>query len=158
MMAVPLSLIGAFWFLYILEYNLSLAVVIGVIALAGLDAETGMVMLLYLDNSFNRAKAIGQMLSTQDLWNAVHEGAVKRIRPKAMTVAAAFIGLVPLLWAHGTGADVMRRLAAPMIGGLTVSFLMELILYPVIYFSVTAWRHPELSASAQSNNHFKETV
>ena len=83
---------------------------------------------------------------------------MKRIRPKAMTVAAAFIGLVPLLWAHGTGADVMRRLAAPMIGGLTVSFLMELILYPVIYFSVTAWRYPELSASAQNNNHFKETV
>lgn len=148
MLAVPLSLIGAFWFLYLLEYNLSLAVVIGVIALAGLDAETGMVMLLYLDNSFDRAKAIGKMITKQDLWNAVHEGAVKRIRPKAMTVAAAFIGLVPLLWAHGTGADVMRRLAAPMIGGLTVSFLMELILYPVIYYSVTAWRHPELTEAS----------
>lgn len=147
MLAIPLSLIGAFWFLYLLNYNLSLAVVIGIIALAGLDAETGMVMLLYLDKSFERAKVEQRMNSERDLWIAVHDGAVKRIRPKAMTVAAAFIGLVPLLWAHGTGADVMRRLAAPMIGGLIISFLMELILYPVIYYVVAKWRHPELNDS-----------
>ena len=134
MLAVPFSLVGAFWFMYLLEYNMSLAVVIGLIALAGLDAETGMVMLLYLDNSFQRFVDGGRMASRSDLWIAVHDGAVKRIRPKAMTVAAAFVGLVPLLWAHGTGADVMRRLAAPMIGGLLFSFLVELVLYPIIYY------------------------
>ena len=91
-------------------------------------------MLLYLDNSFQRFVDAGRMATRADLWLAVHDGAVKRIRPKAMTVAAAFVGLVPLLWAHGTGADVMRRLAAPMIGGLLISFLVELVLYPVIYY------------------------
>ncbi len=104
------------------------------IALAGLDAETGLVMLLYLDNSYERFKAEGRMRNKDDLWHAVHDGAVKRIRPKTMTVAAAFIGLVPLLWATGTGADVMRRLAAPMLGGLFTSFLMELLIYPIIFF------------------------
>ena len=104
------------------------------IALAGLDAETGLVMLLYLDNSYERFKAAGKMKNRDDLLHAVHDGAVKRIRPKTMTVAAAFIGLVPLLWATGTGADVMRRLAAPMLGGLFTSFLMELLIYPVIFY------------------------
>jgi Cu(I)/Ag(I) efflux system membrane protein CusA/SilA len=134
LLAVPFSLVGAVWFLYFLGYNLSLAVWVGVIALAGLDAETGLVMLLYLDNSFERFKAEGRMKTTHDLWTAVHDGAVKRIRPKTMTVAAAFIGLVPLLWASGTGADVMRRLAAPMLGGLFTSFLMELLIYPIIFY------------------------
>ena len=104
------------------------------IALAGLDAETGLVMLLYLDNSFERFVADGRMRNREDLWHAVHDGAVKRIRPKTMTVAAAFIGLVPLLWATGTGADVMRRLAAPMLGGLATSFMMELLIYPAVFF------------------------
>jgi Cu(I)/Ag(I) efflux system membrane protein CusA/SilA len=134
LLAVPFSLIGAFWFLWALGYNLSLAVMIGIIALAGLDAETGQVMLLYLDTSFNRRKAEGRMRTARDLYDAVHDGAVKRIRPKTMTVAAAFVGLVPLLWAGGTGADVMRRLAAPMIGGLAVSFAMELVVFPVIFY------------------------
>jgi copper/silver efflux system protein len=134
-LAVPFSLIGAMWFLYALDYHMSLAVVIGMIALAGLDAETGLVMLLYLDNSFERFVSAGRMRTRQDLWDAVHDGAVKRIRPKTMTVAAAFIGLVPLLWAHGSGADVMRRLAAPMIGGLATSFMMELLIYPVIFYT-----------------------
>ncbi|MFO0831772.1 MAG: efflux RND transporter permease subunit [Phycisphaerales bacterium] len=147
MLAVPFSLIGAFWFMHALNFNLSLAVVIGIIALAGLDAETGMVMLLYLDNSFERAREQGRMTSPADLFAAVHDGAVKRIRPKAMTVAAAFIGLVPLLWAQGTGADTMRRIAAPMIGGLLVSFAMELIVYPVVFYLAKRWRHrSELSA------------
>lgn len=141
MLAVPFSLIGAFWFLYALDYNLSLAVVIGMIALAGLDAETGMVMLLYLDNSFDRFRIEGRMRSVADLHTAVHDGAVKRIRPKAMTVAAAFIGLVPLLWAEGTGADTMRRIAAPMIGGLLISFAMELVVYPVVFFLAKRWQH-----------------
>jgi Cu(I)/Ag(I) efflux system membrane protein CusA/SilA len=134
MLAVPFSLIGAFWFMHLLGYNLSLAAVIGIIALAGLDAETGMVMLLYLDNSVERFAREGRMRTRRDLWLAVHDGAVMRIRPKAMTVAAAFIGLVPLLWAEGTGADTMRRIAAPMIGGLIISFVMELVVYPVIFY------------------------
>jgi Cu(I)/Ag(I) efflux system membrane protein CusA/SilA len=134
LLALPFSLVGAAWFTYLLGYNLSLAVYIGMIALAGLDAETGLVMLLYLDNSFERFRKSGRMRNPKDLYDAVHDGAVKRIRPKAMTVAAAFIGLVPLLWAHGSGADVMRRLAAPLIGGLAVSFVMELVVYPVIFF------------------------
>jgi len=134
LLAVPFSLIGALWFVWAMGYHLSLAVVIGMIALAGLDAETGMVMLLYLETSYARAKAEGRLQSRDDLWAAVHDGAVLRIRPKAMTVAAAFIGLVPLLWAEGSGADVMRRVAAPMIGGLSVSFLMELIVYPIIFY------------------------
>ena len=139
LLAIPFSMIGAFWFLWVLGYNLSLAVMIGIIALAGLDAETGQVMLLYLDTSFNRRKSEGRMRNVHDLYDAVHDGAVKRIRPKTMTVAAAFVGLVPLLWAQGTGADVMRRLAAPMIGGLTVSFLMELVVFPVIFYLAKKW-------------------
>jgi Cu(I)/Ag(I) efflux system membrane protein CusA/SilA len=139
LLAVPFSAGGAVWFVYLLGYNWSLAVIIGMIALAGLDAETGTVMLLYLDNSFQRFKALGQMRGPRDLWRAVHDGAVMRIRPKAMTVATAFIGLVPLLWATGSGADVMRRLAAPMIGGLASSFAMELLIYPVIFFIAKSW-------------------
>jgi copper/silver efflux system protein len=134
LLAVPFSLVGAVWLLWLLGYHLSLAVWVGMIALAGLDAETGLVMLLYLDNSFEKFKADGRMRNRDDLWQAVHDGAVKRIRPKTMTVAAAFIGLVPLLWATGTGADVMRRLAAPMLGGLFTSFLMELLIYPIIFY------------------------
>jgi Cu(I)/Ag(I) efflux system membrane protein CusA/SilA len=134
LLAVPFSLVGALWFLYFLDYNTSLAVWVGLIALAGLDAETGLVMLLYLDNSYERFKSQNRMNTPDDLRQAVHDGAVKRIRPKTMTVAAAFIGLVPLLWATGSGADVMRRLAAPMLGGLFTSFLMELLIYPIIFY------------------------
>src|SRR5205823_10074027 len=134
LLAVPFSLVGAVWFLWLIGYNISGAVWVGLIALAGLDAETGLVMLLYLDNSYERFKSDGKMRTRDDLLHAVHDGAVKRIRPKTMTVAAAFTGLVPLLWATGTGADVMRRLAAPMLGGLFTSFLMELLIYPIIFY------------------------
>ena len=134
LLAIPFSLVGAVWLLWFLDYNLSLAVWVGVIALAGLDAETGLVMLLYLDNSFERFQKEGRMQNRDDLWLAVHDGAVKRIRPKTMTVMTTFIGLVPLLWASGAGADTMRRLAAPMIGGLFTSFAMELLIYPVIFY------------------------
>ncbi len=134
LLAVPFSLIGAFWFLWALDYNMSLAVWVGIIALLGIDAETGQVMLLYLDNAFDRFKAEGRLRSKADLLVAIHEGAVKRIRPKTMTVATDMIGLMPLLWATGTGADVTRRLVAPLIGGITVSFLMELLVYPVIFY------------------------
>ncbi len=128
------TLAGSFWFLYILNYDLSLAVVVGLIALAGLDAETNLVMLLYLDNVYDTAKASGRMRHLRDLWDAIHEGAVMRIRPKTMTVATTFMGLVPLMWAEGTGADTMRRLAAPMIGGLATSFFGELLVFPAVYF------------------------
>jgi len=134
LLAVPFSLIGAIWLLDFMNYDLSLAVWVGLIALAGLDAETGAVMLLYLDTSYNRFKAEGRLNTAADLWQAVHDGAVKRIRPKTMTVVSTFMGLLPLLWADGAGADTMRRLAVPMIGGLATSFLLELLLYPVLYY------------------------
>jgi Cu(I)/Ag(I) efflux system membrane protein CusA/SilA len=140
LLAVPFSLVGAVWLLWLLGYHLSGAVWVGMIALAGLDAETGVVMLLYLDNSYNRFRNEGLLHNRSDLWSAVHDGAVKRIRPKTMTVAAAFMGLVPLLWASGTGADVMRRIAAPMIGGLFTSFIMELLIYPVIFYIAMSMR------------------
>jgi len=141
LLAVPFSLVGAVWLLYLLDYHLSLAVVVGMIALAGLDAETGLVMLLYLDNSFERFQREGRMRDRDDLLRAVHDGAVKRIRPKTMTVVTTFSGLVPLMWASGAGADTMRRLAAPMLGGLATSFVMELLLYPVLFYSAKlAWR------------------
>ncbi len=134
LIAEPFALIGAVWLLYLLDYNMSLAVMVGMIALAGLAAETGLVMLLYLDNSFERFRAEGRMRNSNDLWWAVHEGAVKRIRPKTMTVAAIFAGLLPLLWADGAGADTMRRLAVPMIGGVATSFILELLIYPVLFY------------------------
>ena len=134
LLTVPFSVAGAIWFLWLLGYNFSGAVIVGLIALAGLAAEIGIVMLLYLDNSYEGFKAAGRMNTDQDLRDAVHAGAVKRIRPMTMTVAAAFIGLVPLMWASGAGADVMRRIAAPMIGGLFTGFLMALLIYPVIFY------------------------
>ncbi|MFW6032202.1 MAG: efflux RND transporter permease subunit, partial [Phycisphaeraceae bacterium] len=133
-LSLPFSLVGAVWMLYWLDYNLSLAVWVGVIALAGLAVETGLVMLLYLENSFERFEAEGRMRTPADLWHAIQEGAVQRIRPKTMTVMTTFIGLVPLLWASGAGADTMRRLAAPMIGGLATAFILELLLYPVLFY------------------------
>ncbi len=125
--------------MYALDYNMSLAVWVGIIALFGVDAETGQVMLLYLDSTFNRFKSQGRMRHKVDLMTAIHEGAVKRIRPKTMTVATDMIGLLPLLWATGTGADVTRRLVAPLIGGITVSFVMELLVYPVIFYLYKRW-------------------
>jgi Cu(I)/Ag(I) efflux system membrane protein CusA/SilA len=134
LMAVPFSLVGAIWFLYFLGYHLSLAVWVGMIALAGLDAETGAVMLLYLDISFEKFQREGRMKSLEDLELAIHDGAVKRIRPKTMTVMAALFGLVPIMIGTEAGSDTMKRLAAPMIGGLVTSFIMELLIYPVIYY------------------------
>jgi Cu(I)/Ag(I) efflux system membrane protein CusA/SilA len=133
LLAVPFSLIGAIWFLYLAGYNMSLAVWVGLIALAGLDAETGMVMLLYLHNSYDRFKAEGRMRSLADLKAAIHEGAVLRIRPKTMTVMTTMLGLVPIMIGTQTGSDVMKRMAAPMFGGLLTSFTMELLIYPVIF-------------------------
>ncbi len=135
LLAVPFSLIGAFWLLYLLGYNMSVAVWVGLIALAGLDAETGVVMLLYLDHAWEEHRARGQMNSMEDLYAAVKEGAVQRIRPKMMTVCAILFGLLPILWSPATqsGSDVMKRIATPMIGGIVTSAVLELLLYPVIY-------------------------
>jgi Cu(I)/Ag(I) efflux system membrane protein CusA/SilA len=133
LLAVPFSAIGAFWFLYLLGYNLSIGVWVGLIALLGVDAETGVFMLLYLDLAYEDALKNGRLRSRADLDEAVRYGAVKRIRPKFMTVATTFIGLVPILWSIGAGSDVMKRIAAPMVGGIFTSFLLELLAYPVIY-------------------------
>ena len=137
LLAVPFSLVGAFWMLYLFNYNLSVAVWIGIIALAGLDAETGVVMLLYLDLAYDEWRKSGKLNSLVDLRDAIYHGAVKRVRPKAMTAAVIIAGLLPILWSHGAGADVMKRIATPMIGGVVTSTLMELIVYPAIFF---IWR------------------
>jgi Cu(I)/Ag(I) efflux system membrane protein CusA/SilA len=134
LLAVPFSLIGSFWLLYFLNYNLSVAVLVGLIALAGLDAETGIVMLLYLDLAYEKWKREGRLKTPEDLKEAILHGAVKRIRPKIMTVGTTFFGLLPILFSAGTGADVMKRIAAPMVGGLITSALLELLIYPAIYF------------------------
>jgi copper/silver efflux system protein len=149
LLAVPFSLVGAFWFLYLLGYNMSVAVWVGLIALAGLDAETGVVMLLYLDHAWDKFRLAGKMNSMDDLRAAVIEGAVQRIRPKIMTICAILFGLLPIMWSPTTqsGADVMKRIAAPMIGGVITSGILELLLYPVIY---VFWRKRHLGTPLAS--------
>jgi Cu(I)/Ag(I) efflux system membrane protein CusA/SilA len=142
LLAVPFSLVGAAWLLYVLDYNLSVAVGVGVIALAGLDAETGVVMLLYLTLAHDRARAEGRLRTRRDLREAIVDGAARRIRPKLMTVLAMLIGLVPVLWSDGAGADVMKRIAAPMVGGLVTSFLLELFVYPAVF---AIWKGKDLA-------------
>jgi Cu(I)/Ag(I) efflux system membrane protein CusA/SilA len=139
MLAVPFSAIGAIWLLYLLGYNLSIAVWVGLIALMGLDAETGVFMLLFLDLSYEERVRAGRMKTFSDLTEAIVHGAVKRIRPKMMTVSCAFIGLLPVMWSTGSGADMMKRVAAPMMGGLVTSFLLELLVYPAVY-ATWKWR------------------
>ncbi len=133
MLAVPFSVVGAVWLLYFLDYNVSIAVWVGMIALMGLDAETGVFMLLFLDLSYEEARKEGRLRNLAELHEAIIHGAVKRIRPKMMTVGASAMGLMPIMWSIGTGADVMKRVAAPMVGGLFTSFIMELLVYPAIY-------------------------
>jgi Cu(I)/Ag(I) efflux system membrane protein CusA/SilA len=133
LLAVPFSAVGAIWLLYLLDYNMSIGVWVGLIALMGVDAETGVFMLLYLDLAYQQARQHGQMRNWDDLRNAIQHGAVKRVRPKVMTVATMFLGLLPIMWSIGTGADVMKRIAAPMLGGIFTSFLLELTVYPAIY-------------------------
>jgi len=140
LLAVPFSLVGTFWLLYILGYNLSIAVWVGIIALAGLDAETGVVMLLYLDHAYDEWKKKGMMKGLKDLKEAIYHGAVKRVRPKIMTASVIIAGLLPIMWSHGTGADVMKRIAAPMVGGVVTSVLLELAVYPVIYYLWKGWK------------------
>ncbi|SDU02305.1 Cu(I)/Ag(I) efflux system membrane protein CusA/SilA [Verrucomicrobium sp. GAS474] len=137
LLAVPFSLIGAFWLLWLLGFKMSVAVWIGLIALAGIDAETGVVMLLYLDEAFDERRAAGTLRTRADTLEAIREGAVRRLRPKAMTVCAILFGLLPILWTEGTGSEAMKRIAAPMVGGIVTSALLELLLYPVLYL---LWR------------------
>jgi Cu(I)/Ag(I) efflux system membrane protein CusA/SilA len=146
MLAVPFSVVGAVWLMYILGYNVSIAAWVGMIALMGLDAETGVFMLLFLDLSYDEARREGRLGTLAQLKDAIIHGAVKRVRPKMMTVTAAMIGLMPIMWSMGTGADVMKRVAAPMVGGLGTSFLMELLVYPAIYL---LWKQRAIGREAR---------
>jgi Cu(I)/Ag(I) efflux system membrane protein CusA/SilA len=146
LLAVPFSLVGAFWMIYLFGYNMSVAVWVGIIALAGLDAETGVVMLLYLDLAYGDWKKQGRLRTATDLRDAIYHGAVKRVRPKAMTAAVIIAGLMPILWSHGAGADVMKRIATPMIGGVVTSTIMELLVYPAIFYF---WRQRGLPKDPQ---------
>jgi len=147
MLAVPFSLVGAIGVLALLHYNLSVAVWVGIIALAGLDAETGVVMLLYLDLAYESWIKNGRMRNVTDLRDAIYHGAVKRVRPKAMTACVIIAGLAPILWSHGAGADVMKRIATPMMGGVVTSTIMELLVYPAIFF---LWRSRALARPESS--------
>lgn len=147
-LSLPFSVVGGIWLLYFLDYNLSLGVVVGIIALLGLDAETGVVMLLYQDLVYEERRRQGRLNSWEDLTGAVREGALMRLRPKLMTVLANLVGLMPLMWATGTGAEVAKRIAAPMVGGVTTSFLLELLIYPAVYL---LWKwHAEVKQLAQT--------
>ncbi len=144
LLAVPFSLVGSFWLLYLLNYNMSIAVWVGIIALAGLDAETGVVMLLYLELAHEQWKREGKLKGIDDLKDAVMHGAVKRIRPKIMTVSVILAGLIPIMFSHGAGSDIMKRIAAPMVGGVVTSTILELVIYPAIYM---IWKGREFKAS-----------
>ena len=136
LLALPFSMVGAVWFLYLAGFNLSVAVWVGIIALLGVDAETGVVMLLYLDIAYEKFKKNGLLKSMADLRESIFEGAVKRIRPKMMTVMTTMFGLLPILIGIGAGSDVMKRIAAPMIGGILTSMIMELTVYPAIFYTI----------------------
>ncbi len=134
LLALPFSMVGAVWYLYLANFHLSVAVWVGIIALLGVSAETGVVMLLYLDIAYENWKAKGMLKSFADLRESIFEGAVKRIRPKMMTVLVLFFGLLPILMGHGAGGDVMKRIAAPMAGGIFTSLIMELTIFPAIFY------------------------
>jgi copper/silver efflux system protein len=137
MLSVPFALVGGFWLIWWLGFNFSVAVAVGFIALAGVAAETGVVMLIYLDHALTELKqkraAEGRPFTSADLYASIMSGAVERVRPKMMTVAAIMAGLLPIMWSHGTGAEVMKRIAVPMIGGMVSSTLLTLIVIPAIY-------------------------
>ena len=134
LLSVPFSLIGSVWLLWGLGYNVSIAVWVGLIALIGLDAETGVLLLLFMELAYKQAIKENRMNTDQDLKDAVIQGSVRRLRPKMMTVMAAIAGLLPIMWANGSGADVMKHIAAPMVGGLVTSFILGLVVYPAIYY------------------------
>ncbi|MGH8015594.1 MAG: efflux RND transporter permease subunit, partial [Candidatus Zixiibacteriota bacterium] len=136
LLSLPFALVGGIWYFYLLGYNTSVAVMVGFIALAGLAAETGVVMLVYLDEALERYKLQNRLNSTYDLKSAIMEGAVDRVRPKLMTVATTLLALVPIMFGHDTGSEVMQRIAAPMIGGLFSSTILTLIVVPVLYYAI----------------------
>jgi len=141
---VPFGAVGAIVFLYLLHYHLSVAVWVGIIALAGVAAETGVIMIIFLDEAYDRRQREGRLHSPADLREAIIEGAVQRVRPKMMTASAILIGLLPIMWSHGAGADVMKRIAAPMIGGMVTSTLLTLLVIPSLY---ALWRGRHLGAA-----------
>jgi Cu(I)/Ag(I) efflux system membrane protein CusA/SilA len=144
MLSLPFALVGGIWFLWLLGYNWSVAVAIGFIALAGVAAETGVVMLIYLDHAWNARRTEGRVPTLRDLYDAVMEGAVERVRPKMMTVTAIMAGLLPILWGHGAGASVMKRIAAPMVGGMISSTVLTLVVIPAVY---SLWKEREVRAA-----------
>jgi Cu(I)/Ag(I) efflux system membrane protein CusA/SilA len=141
MLSLPFSLVGGVWLMWLLGYDLSVASAIGFIALAGVAAETGVVMLLYLDHAFRDRRLEGRLRTRADVDAAVEYGAVERVRPKMMTVTAIIAGLLPILWSHGTGADVMKRIAAPMVGGMLSSTVLTLVVIPAVY---SLWKEQQL--------------
>jgi len=147
-LAVPFSAVGALWMICVLGYNMSIAVWVGIIALLGVDAETGVFMLLYLDLAYEKAKSEHARLTRQQLYEAIVEGAAKRLRPKFMTFATMSIGLIPILWSNGTGSEIMKRIAAPMVGGIVTSFVLELLVYPAIY---AVWRENSLPKGSNAS-------
>jgi Cu(I)/Ag(I) efflux system membrane protein CusA/SilA len=146
LLAVPFSAVGAIFFLYMAGYNMSVGVWVGLIALLGIDAETGVYMLLYLDLAYEEAIQQGRLRNLGDLTEAIVQGAAKRLRPKFMTFATMCVGLLPILWSTGTGSEVMKRIAAPMVGGIFTSFLLELLVYPAIY---AVWRQRSIRNTAE---------
>ena len=150
MLSVPFALVGGFWLMWWLGFNFSVAVAVGFIALAGVAAETGVIMLIYLDHRTDGAKerraAEGRPFTRDDLYAAIMSGAVERVRPKMMTVAAIMAGLLPIMWSHGTGAEVMQRIAVPMIGGMVSSTLLTLIVIPAIYAVVKGITLPDTAS------------
>ena len=154
-LSIPFALVGSVWLLYLLDYRISTAVLVGVIALVGLAAQTGVVMIVYIDQAFVRRLRAGKIRDLNDIIHAHTEGTVLRVRPKVMTVATMLIGLVPLLWATGSGADVMKRIAAPMVGGLLSSAFLTLELIPVIY---TYWRYAQLRRAERTGRPLAEVA
>jgi len=141
LLAVPFSAVGAVFFLYLAGYNMSVGVWVGLIALLGIDAETGVYMLLYLDLAYEEARRCGRLNNLPQLTEAIVQGAAKRLRPKFMTFATMCVGLLPIMWSTGTGSEIMKRIAAPMVGGIFTSFLLELLVYPALYL---VWRQKSL--------------
>lgn len=149
LLTLPFSLVGSFWLMYILDYNLSVAVGVGAIALAGVAAEIGVIMLTYLDNAYNNRKYHDKMNNISDLKEAIFEGSAQRIRPIFMTVCAITGGLLPIMWGAGTGATVMKRIAAPMVGGMVSATILSLVVLPVIYY---LWKSREVKRLAETTN------
>jgi Cu(I)/Ag(I) efflux system membrane protein CusA/SilA len=155
MLSLPFSLIGGVWLMWILGYNMSVAVAIGFIALAGVAAETGVIMLIYLDHAHRGRAERGEVRTLKDLDASIEEGAVERVRPKVMTVTAIMAGLVPILWSQGAGADVMKRIAAPMVGGMVTSTVLTLVVIPAIY---SLWKERELRREVATRRDIAERV